>query len=152
MIVTASDKDHVTDKKNQLASIATGKRIFPRVLKNDINKADMSDQILKRESAIYLYTHCQQYGQRISRVQLLLPPFPKFLRSDMVVCRYGVALLFAAIFPLCLGSTLTEEIRQAHVLLKETLKGLKDTLIWFDSEYKNVNLDGIIGTRIVEGE
>ena len=43
------------------------------------------------------------------------------------------------------------EIKEAHNLLQQTLKALRGTLEFFKKEYKHVNLDAIIGTRIVEG-
>jgi len=36
-------------------------------------------------------------------------------------------------------------------LLKKTLFALKGTLEFFNGEYKNINLDAAIGTRIVDG-
>ena len=48
------------------------------------------------------------------------------------------------------GSSL-DEITEAHNLLQQTLKALKGTVDFFQKEYKHVNLDAIIGTRIVEG-
>ena len=50
------------------------------------------------------------------------------------------------------GSSLdVYEIKEAHNLLQQTLKALKGTVDFFKKEYKHVNLDAIIGTRIVEG-
>lgn len=41
------------------------------------------------------------------------------------------------------------ELQEAQNLLKLTLKALQSTLDFFSKEYKNVNLDAVVGTRMV---
>ena len=43
-------------------------------------------------------------------------------------------------------------LKESQELLQSTLKALHGTLEFFNKEYKNVNLDGVIGTRMVAGE
>lgn len=44
------------------------------------------------------------------------------------------------------------ELQEAQKLLRLTLKALQSTLEFFSKEYKNVNLDAVVGTRMVAGE
>ena len=44
------------------------------------------------------------------------------------------------------------ELEQAQKLLQHTLKALRGALDFFNAEYKEVNLDAVVGTRIVAGE
>lgn len=46
----------------------------------------------------------------------------------------------------------TRELDNTDRLLQKTLTALKGTLEFFNGEYKNVNLDAAIGTRMVDGK
>ena len=49
-------------------------------------------------------------------------------------------------------SSPVSELEQSQKLLHLTLKALRGALDFFDREFKNVNLDAVVGTRIVAGE
>ena len=49
-------------------------------------------------------------------------------------------------------SSPVNELEQAQKLLQHTLKALRGALDFFNAEYKKVNLDAVVGTRIVAGE
>lgn len=56
---------------------------------------------------------------------------------------------------MCLTTVLSkpaETSDETDYLLHKTLTALRGILEYFNSEYKNINLDAAIGTRIVEGK
>ena len=45
-----------------------------------------------------------------------------------------------------------DDLKETQELLQLTLKAIRGILNFFDKDYKNVNLDAVIGTRMVAGE
>ena len=63
--------------------------------------------------------------------------------------------IFCIIITTCTSSVASSpvaEFQDAQKWLQLTLKSLQDTLDFFSTEYQNVNLDAVIGTRMVAGE
>jgi len=66
------------------------------------------------------------------------------------VCWIGIFLLFLSISGV--RSKIHEnEFRESNTMLQKALTALKGALNFFTTQYKQVNLDAVIGTRMVEG-
>lgn len=60
--------------------------------------------------------------------------------------------LFSFIFLFTLSFSNATISNETSVLLYETLASLKSALEFLYSEHQNINLDAVIGTRMVEGK
>ena len=77
-----------------------------------------------------------------------------FKRRSRILQLLNITMTSTVIFTCCvlLASCLqTLALPDAPVYLKRTLDALENALDFFDEERNHLNLDAIIGTRIVEG-
>lgn len=63
-----------------------------------------------------------------------------------------VILLLHITFDKSHSTHLVSSYDDSEVLLSKTIESLKSALNFFNREYQNVNLDAIIGTRMVSGK
>lgn len=63
-----------------------------------------------------------------------------------------LSLLGAVVYLLIAPTQCFTPENEAHLLLAKTISALDAALMFFYREHKNVNLDAVIGTRMVEGK
>jgi len=58
---------------------------------------------------------------------------------------------FIQAFALVIAASKPSAVNETDVLFSKTVSSIHSALRFFERNYKNVNLDSIIGTRILEG-